>query len=187
MNQAASLQETIAKGKRHYYDGLTFRKWKNGMLSVYGLDTRPFLDEAWHAIIEEAEWRARANRGKQTTKRVVSRTRANAKQPRAITFLGNATMLILNVIACLALFSAWKSGLPYPFYTKFTWICFAAFGYTALWKMRDGAALICLPLACLFNPLYPIYLTHRVWSVIDGVSLLLLVAMSFGFLANPKK
>jgi hypothetical protein len=53
--------------------------------------------------------------------------------------------------------------------------------------MRDGAALICLPLACLFNPFYPIYLTQRVWSVIDGVSLLLLVGMSFGFLANPKR
>ena len=64
MNQGASLQETIAKGKRHYYDGLTFRKWKSGMLTMYGHDTTPFLDEAWNAISGEAESRARANRGR---------------------------------------------------------------------------------------------------------------------------
>ena len=187
MSQAASLQETIAKGKRHYYDGVTFRNWKNGMLNMYGHDTRPFLDKAWNAIIGEAESRARANRDKQTTKSVGAGKRANAKQPGPITFLGNATMLILNAIACLALFSAWRSGVPYPFYTKFTWICFAAFGYTALWRMKDGAAILCLPLACLFNPFYPIPLTRSVWSVIEVVSFLLLVAISFSFLAHPKK
>jgi hypothetical protein len=96
-------------------------------------------------------------------------------------------MLTLNAIACLALFSAWRSGLPYSFDTKLSWICFAAFTYTALWRMKDGAALICLPLACLFNPFYPIHLTRGVWSVIDVVSLLSLVAMSFSFLAKPKK
>jgi hypothetical protein len=53
--------------------------------------------------------------------------------------------------------------------------------------MKDGAAMICLPLACLFNPFYPIHLTSSVWSVIDVVSLLLLVAISFCFLPNPKK
>src|SRR5262245_46637218 len=110
MNQAASLQETIAKGKRHYYDGLTFRKWKNSMQSMYGHDTTPFLNEAWNAIIGEAESRTRANRDKQTSssKGVGAGTRANAKRPRPITFLGNATMLILNAIACLELFSAWR-------------------------------------------------------------------------------
>jgi hypothetical protein len=187
MSQAASLQETIAKGKRHYYDGVTFRNWKTGMLKMYGHDTTPFLDEAWNAIIGEAESRARANRDKQTAKSVGAGTRAKAKQSGPITFLGNAAMLILNAIACVALFSAWKSGVPYPFYTKFTWICFAAFGFTALWRMKDGAALICLPLACLFNPFYPIHLTSRVWSVIDVVSLLLLVGISFGCLAKPKR
>jgi hypothetical protein len=189
MNQAASLQETIAKGKRHYYDGLTFRKWKTAMQSMYGHDTRPFLDEAWNAIIGEAESRARANRDRQASSRksAGAGTRANAKKPGPITFLGNATMLTLNAVACLALFSAWRSGLPYFFYTKLTWICFAAFSYTVLWRRKDGAAVICLPLACLFNPFYPVHLTRSLWSVIDLVSLLLLVAISFSFLANPKK
>src|SRR5215475_7056062 len=187
MSQAASLQETIAKGKRHYYDGVTFRNWKTGMLKMYGHDTTPFLDEAWNAIIGEVEARARANRDKQTTKTVGAGTRAKARQPAGLTFLGNATMLILNAIACLALFSAWKSGVPYPFYTNFTWICFAAFGYTALWRLKDGGPIICLPLACLFNPFYPINFTRNVWSIIDVVSLLLLVVITFSFLANPKR
>src|SRR5215831_14711339 len=115
MNQAASLQETIAKGKRHYYDGLTFGKWKTAMLKMYGHDTRPFLDEAWNAITGEAASRARANRDKQPPKSVGAGTRAKAKQPGPITLLGNATMLTLNAIACLALFWAWMSGLPYSF------------------------------------------------------------------------
>lgn len=187
MNQGASLQETIAKGRRHYYDGLTFRKWKNAMLNMYGHDTRPFLEEAWNAVIGEAESRARANRDRQTIKSVGAGTRANGKQPGPITFLGNATMLTLNAIACVALFSAWRSGVPYPFYTKFTWICFAAFSYTALWRMKDGGPIICLPLACLFNPIHPIHFTRNVWSIIDVVSLLLLVVITFSFLANPKK
>jgi hypothetical protein len=187
MNQAGSLQETIAKGKRHYYSGLTFRKWKTGMLNMYGHDTRPFLEEAWNAIIEEAESKARANRAKQTPKSVGAGIRANAKQPGPISLLGNATMLTLNAIACLALFSAWRSGLPYSFDTKLTWICCVAFSFTALWRRKDGAALVCLPLACLFNPFYPVYLTRSVWSAIDVVSLLLLVAISFSSLASPKK
>ena len=189
MDQATSLQETIAKGKRHYYDGLTFRKWKSAMLNMYGHDTLPFLEEAWNAIIGEAESRARANRDKQTStsKSPGAGTRANAKQPGPIAFLADLTMLTLNAIACLALFSAWRSGLPYSFDTKLTWICFTAFTYTAFWRMKDGAAIICLPLACLFNPFYPIHLTRSVWGVIVVVSLLSLVAMSFSFLAKPKK
>jgi len=188
MMQVASLDETIAKGRRHYYDGVTFRNWKLSMLKMYGGDSRPFLDDAWNAIIGEAESRARANRDKQnSSKRIGAGRTANTKQPGPITFLGNATMLTLNAIACVVLFSAWKSGLPYSQEAKSNWICFAAFSFTALWRMKDGGAIICLPLACLFNPLYPIHLTRSVWSVVELVSLILLVAISLLFLAAPKK
>jgi hypothetical protein len=189
MNQSASLQETIAKGKRHYYDGLTFRKWKIAMLNIHGHDARPFLQEAWDAIIGEAESRTRANREKQTSssKNFGAGTRAKAKQPGLLIFFGDATMLTLNAIACLALFGAWMSPLPYSVYTKLPWICFAAFAYAALWRMKDGAAILCLALACLFNPFYPIHLTRSVSSVIDVVSLLLLVTMSLSLLAIRKK
>ena len=189
MNQAASLEETIGKGKRHYYSGVTFRNWKLTMLKMYGGDTRPFLDEAWNSIIGEAESKARANREKQTSsaKGIRAGTRANATQSGPVTFLGNATMFILNAIACVALFSAWRSGLPHAFETKLTWICFAAFSFTALWRMKDGGAILCLPLACLFNPFYPIHFTRSVWSIIDLVSLVLLAAVSLIFLVNPKR
>ena len=96
-------------------------------------------------------------------------------------------MLTLNAIACLALFSAWRSGLPYSFDTNLTWICFAAFTYSALWRIKDGIAILCLPFACLFNPFYAIHLTRGVWNGIDVVAFLFLVAMSLSFLANPKK
>jgi hypothetical protein len=188
MVQGASLQETIEKGQRHYYNGVTFRNWKLTMLKMYGGDTRPFLEEAWNAVIGEAESRARANRDKQiSSRRIGAGTRANSKQSGPITFLGNATMLILNAIACVALFTAWRSGLPYSFDTKSTWICFAAFSFTALWRLKDGAPLMCIPLACLFNPFYPIHLTRSVLSLIDLISLILLVAISLLFLAAPKK
>jgi hypothetical protein len=188
MIQAASLRETIEKGKRHYYNGVTFRNWKLTMLKMYGGNTRPFLDEAWNAIIAAADSRARANRDKQVNhNNIDAGARAYAKGPGPITSLGNATMLILNAIACLGLFSAWKSGHPYPFDTKLTWICFAAFSFTALWSIKGESAIICLALACLFNPFYPIHLTRSMWSVIDIVSLALLVAITFCLLVNPKK
>jgi hypothetical protein len=185
MVQGASLEETIAKGKRHYYNGVTFRNWKLTMLKMYGGDTRPFLEEAWSAVIGDAESRARANREKLASSNPGTGTRA--RPPGPITFLGNATMLFLNAITCLALFSAWKSGHPYPFDTKLTWLCFAAFSITTLWRMKDGAAILCLPLACVFNPFYPIHLARSVWSIIDVVSLILLAAISLIFLVNAKK
>jgi hypothetical protein len=188
MNQAASLQETIAKGKRHYYDGVTFRNWKIGMLKMYGHDARPFLDEAWTAIVGEAESRASAYREKKTSsKSVGAGTRANAKRSGPITFFGNAIMLALNVIACLALFEAWRSGILHSSNTKLPWICFTAFTYSALWRRKDGAVIICLPFACLFNPFYPIHLTRSLWIAVDIVSFFLLVAISFGVLADRKK
>ncbi len=156
------------------------------MLKMYGHDTRPFLEEAWN-VIGASKSRASASRDEQAAKKIGNSKPSNPKQTGPISFLGNAVMLVLNAIACLALFSAWRSGLPYPFYTKFTWLCFAAFGFTALWRMKDGAVILCLPLACLFNPFYPIHLTRSVWSVIDVISILLLVAISFSLLANPKK
>ena len=191
MNQGASIQETIAKGKRHYYDGLTFREWKIAMHKMYGHHNTPLLEEAWNAIIGEAESKARANREKQasdsSSKNVGAGSRTKAKRPGPISFLGGAAMLTLNALACLALFGAWRSGLPSYSYTKLPWICFAAFTYTALWRMKNRAAILCLALACLFNPFYPIHLSRSVWSVIDVVALVLLAAMTITFLANPKK
>jgi hypothetical protein len=188
MMQVSSLQETIAKGRRHYYDGVTFRNWKLTMLKLYGGDMRPFLDDAWNAVIGEAESRARANREKQTSSRGVGpNRRANARRGGPITFFGQLAMLSLNAIACVMLLGACLSRLPFPDYSRLRWTCFAAFVYTAVWRMKDGAALICVPLACLFNPFFPVHLSHNLWGLIDVLSLLLLLAMSVSFIANGKK
>lgn len=185
MNQAPSLQETIAKGKKHYYDGLTFRKWRMTMLNMYGGDTRPYLEDAWNAITGEAESTAHTKRDKETT--IKKSLGAPAKQPGPISFFGDATMLTLNAIACVALFGACMPVLPYSYYTRLRWICFAAFTYTAVWRRKDRAAVICLPLACLFNPFFPFHLSRSLWGTIDIVSLLLLLAMSFSFLVKPRQ
>jgi len=163
------------------------------MLNMYGHDTTPFLEEAWNAIVGEAESTARAHREKQNTssnnsKAAGAGARRKAKQQSGpVTFAGNAMMLTLNGVTCVALFSAWRSGLPHSFSTQLTWVCFAAFCYMGLWRIKDGAALICFPLACLFNPFYQIRLTNSFWNIIDVGSLLILVALSLSFLANPKK
>src|SRR6267142_2230744 len=113
MNQAPSLQETIAKGRKHYYDGLTFRKWRTTMLNMYGHDTRPYLEDAWNAITGEAESRVHAKSATETTnrKRVGAGRRMPAEQPGPITAFGQLTMLTLNAIACVALFAACMSVL----------------------------------------------------------------------------
>jgi hypothetical protein len=187
MMQGASLQETIAKGRRHYYNGVTFRNWKLTMVKMYGGDTRPFLDDAWNAITGEAETRTQSSKGTANNKRFRAGTHAPAVRGGLITFFGQLTMLALNAIACVMLLGACLSRLPFAYYTRLPWICFAAFTYTAVWRMKDGAPFICLPLACLFNPFFPFHLSRSVWSLIDFLSLLLLLAMSVNFLANPKK
>ena len=78
MMQVASLQETIAKGRRHYYDGVTFRNWKLTMVKMYGGGSRPFLDDAWNAIIGEAESRAQSSRETANKKRFLAGTHAPA-------------------------------------------------------------------------------------------------------------
>jgi hypothetical protein len=187
MRQAPSLQETVAKGRRHYYDGVTFRNWKLTMLKMYGGDTRPFLDNAWNAIIGEAQSKVRPESSKETANNKSAPAGTPAVRRGPITFFGQLTMFTLNAIACLMLLGACLSRLPFPYYTRLRWICFAAFTYTAVWKMKDGAAVICLPLACLFNPFFPFHLSRNLWSGLDVLSLLLLLAMTFSFLANPEK
>lgn len=184
--QASSLQDIIAKGKRHYYDGVTSRNWKLSMLKMYGGDTRPFLDDAWNAILGEEASRVRSSK-ETARKRIGAGTHASAVRSGPISFFGQLTMLTLNAIACVMLLGACLSRLPFPYYSRLPWICFAAFTFTAVWRMKDGAAFICLPLACLFNPFFPVHLSRNVWSWIDFFSFLLLLAMSSSFLANPKK
>ena len=157
------------------------------MVKMYGGDTRPFLDDAWNAIIGDAESRVQSSKGTANNKRLRAGTHAPAVRRGPITLFGQLTMLTLNAIACVMLLGACLSRLPFPYYTRLPWICFAAFTYTAVWRMKDGAAFICLPLACLFNPFFPIHLSRSLWSLIDFLSFLLLLAMSSSFLVNPKK
>jgi len=189
MRQAPSLQETVTKGKRHYYDGVTFRNWKLNMLKMYGGDTRPFLDDAWSAIIGEEQSRVRSKSSEETANntKLLAGTRAPAVRRGLITFLGQLTMLTLNAIACMMLLGACLSRLPLPYYSRLNWICFAAFTFTTIWRVKDRAALICIPLACLFNPFFPFHLSPSLWSLLDVLSLVLLLASSLSFLGNPKR
>src|SRR6267154_4577705 len=95
MMQVASLQETIAKGRRHYYNGVTFRNWKLTMLKMYGGDTRPFLDDAWNAITGEAESRAQSSKRTANNKRFWAGTHSRAVRSGPITFFGQLAMLTL--------------------------------------------------------------------------------------------
>ena len=155
------------------------------MLKMYGGDTRPFLDNAWNAIIGEVRVPPESSKESANNKRVRAGTPAVRRGP--MTFFGQLTMLTLNAIACVMLLGACLSRLPFPYYTRLRWICFAAFTYTAVWRMKDRVAVICLPLACLFNPFFPVQLSRNLWSLIDVLSLVLLLAMSLSFLANSER
>jgi hypothetical protein len=189
MRQGTSLPEIIEKGRRHYYNGVTFRNWKLTMLKMYGGDTRPFLDDAWNAVIGEAESRVRSESSKGTANKKLLRagTPAPFLGRGPIHFLGQLTMLILNAIACVMLLGACLSRLPFLDYPRLQLICFAAFTFTAVWRWKDGAAVICVPLACLFNPFYPFHLSHNLWSLSYVLSLVLLLALSASFIANGRK
>lgn len=189
MNQARSLQEMIAKGRQHYYDGLSFRNWRTTMLNVYGHDTTPYLQDVWNAIAAEAESATHAKRARETanSRRVLAGTRPPTRKSGLIDIFGQLTMAILNVIACVMLLLACTSRLPNAYYTTLPWFCFAAFTFTAVWRIKDRAAVICFPLAFLFNPFYPVHLSRSLWTTIDVVSLLLLLAMTLRFAAKPRR
>ena len=189
MRQDLTLQEIIEKGRRHYYDGVTLRNWKLTMLKMYGGDARPFLDDAWNAVIGEAESKVRPESSKATANKKMLRAGTHSPSVRSgpITFFGQLTMLALNAIACVMLLGACLSRLPFPEYPRLQWICFAAFVFTGVWRLKDGAAVICVPLACLFNPFFPFHLSHNAWSLVYALSLILLLAMSASFIANGKK
>ena len=159
------------------------------MVNVYGHDTAPYLEEAWNAIAAEAESEVHAKRALETanSRRVLAGTRAPTPRPVYVDLFGQLTMVVLNVIACVTLLAACTSRLPYSYYTALPWSCFAAFTFTAVWRIKDRAAVICFPLACLFNPFFPIHLSRSLWNTIDVVSLLVLLVMTLRFAAKPKK
>jgi len=89
---------------------------------------------------------------------------------------------ILVCIAALFLFAALIDGWPYGFFTLLRFVVFATTAYVA-WmayeQQREKWIWIFGFLAVLFNPFFPIYLNRDLWSIIDLVTGLFLVASVF--------
>jgi len=89
---------------------------------------------------------------------------------------------IIVSIAALFLFVALIDGWPYGFFTLLRFVVFAATAYVA-WmayeQQKEKWIWIFGFLAVLFNPFFPIYLNRDLWSVIDLVVGLFLVASVF--------
>lgn len=89
---------------------------------------------------------------------------------------------IIVSIAALFLFAALIDGWPYGFFTLLRFVVFVATAYVA-WmayeQKREKWIWIFGFLAVLFNPFFPIYLNRDLWSIIDLVTGLFLVASVF--------
>lgn len=90
-----------------------------------------------------------------------------------------------NIIVCIAalfLFVALIDGWPYGFFTLLRFVVFAITAYVA-WmayeQQKEKWIWVFGFLAVLFNPFFPIYLNRDLWSVIDLVTGLFLVASVF--------
>jgi hypothetical protein len=62
--------------------------------------------------------------------------------------------------------------LPYGYYTFLRWVTCGMGGFTAFIAYRWGAkwaVWLFIPIAILFNPFIPIYLTREIWQPIDVV------------------
>lgn len=91
------------------------------------------------------------------------------------------------VIAFLLLMAAlpW----PYGYYVFLRWVTCGMAAYTAYisytWETK-WALWVFIPIAILFNPIFPVYLTKAVWQPIDVVVAILFGSIAF-ILKKPSK
>ena len=89
---------------------------------------------------------------------------------------------IAVLIAAAFLFLALLDGWPYGFFTLLRFVVFAVAVYVA-WmayeQQKEKWVWIFGFLAVLFNPFFSIYLNRDLWSIIDLVTGLFLVASVF--------
>jgi hypothetical protein len=52
---APTLADIVAKGKQHYYEGKSFRRWSLTMVHMYGTGVTAYLEDAWKLIGENAK------------------------------------------------------------------------------------------------------------------------------------
>lgn len=77
--------------------------------------------------------------------------------------------------------------LPYGYYTFLRWVTCGMAAFTAYITYQWGykwALLIFIPLAILFNPIFPIHLTKEIWQPID-IACAILFGISAFVLKKP--
>jgi hypothetical protein len=79
------------------------------------------------------------------------------------------TITIVKIIAIIMLFGALAKN-PYSYYQILRWVIFGLTGYSAYLAYKHGEnawTWIFGIIAVLFNPIAPIYLHRKLWTVID--------------------
>jgi len=63
MSMTSPLEDVVAKGREHYYEGKSFRRWSIIMVHKYGSEVAPYLEDAWKLL--EANAKLGVKEGKQ--------------------------------------------------------------------------------------------------------------------------
>lgn len=89
--------------------------------------------------------------------------------------------LIPTIVIALLLLIA-ILPLPYGYYTFLRWVTCGMAAFTAFiayqWEFK-WALWVFIPLAILFNPIFPIHLTKEIWQPIDIVAAVLFSVSAF--------
>jgi len=54
MSLTSPLEDVVAKGTEHYYEGKSFRRWSLTMVHRYGPGVTPYLEDAWKLVEQNA-------------------------------------------------------------------------------------------------------------------------------------
>jgi len=93
---------------------------------------------------------------------------------------------IPQAIAGVMLLWALNPENPYGYYILLRWVCCAAFTYLALKAYaqgKEGWVWVLGVMAVIYNPIIRIHLTREIWSVLNVVTVIAMVA-SIGVLRS---
>jgi len=99
-------------------------------------------------------------------------------------------LCIPQVICVLMLLWALNPNNPYAYYKLLRWVCSGIFAYLAFQSFeqkKQGWVWTLGITALLYNPIFPVHLNRKLWSVVNVVSIGIAVASVFAFKVKKRE
>jgi hypothetical protein len=97
---------------------------------------------------------------------------------------------IPQVICIIMLLWALNPGNPYAYYTLLHWVCCGVFAYLAFQSFeqkKQGWVWLLGMTALLYNPIFRVHLNRALWSVVNVVTIIILITSIVTEYRNHRK